>query len=285
MDAGDSQIVALLATDLKHSYEQLVSTYWHRLKAFILRHVGSPQDAEDIVQEAFVRAYYALEAYPEQRILALKVRPWLYKITWSVYCNHIEHSKLQDSVPLDASEDSVFLELQDDGHEQPEEAFETGERRRELIALVDALPQRYREVVSLQRDPGFVAQIFPGKRTHQSEIFPETEGFALPCAGKEAGHGANGFRFVRLKLIGSGGLIARFMPFLLVDERESAVSMSSRLPCTNRISHWPHGKKTGNQHQQDEERDQEKATPLAFPVTQLFGSEREFVVAGHVAGG
>jgi RNA polymerase sigma-70 factor, ECF subfamily len=149
MDAGDSQIVALLATDLKHSYEQLVSTYWHRLKAFILRHVGSPQDAEDIVQEAFVRAYYALEAYPEQRILALKVRPWLYKITWSVYCNHIEHSKLQDSVPLDASEDSVFLELQDDGHEQPEEAFETGERRRELIALVDALPQRYREVVSL----------------------------------------------------------------------------------------------------------------------------------------
>jgi RNA polymerase sigma factor (sigma-70 family) len=90
MDAGDSQIVALLATDLKHSYEQLVSTYWHRLKAFILRHVGSPQDAEDIVQEAFVRAYYALEAYPEQRILALKVRPWLYKITWSVYCNHID---------------------------------------------------------------------------------------------------------------------------------------------------------------------------------------------------
>jgi hypothetical protein len=85
-------------------------------------------------------------------------------------------------------------------------------------------------------------------------------------------------------LIGSGGLIARFMPFLLVDERESAVSMPSRLPCANRISHWPRGKKTSNQHQQDEERDQEKAAPLAFPVSQLLGSEREFVVAGHVAG-
>ena len=81
MDAGDSQIVALLATDLKRSYERLVSTYWHRLRAFILRQVGSPQDAEDIVQEAFVRAYYALEVYPEQRIMALKLRPWLYKIT------------------------------------------------------------------------------------------------------------------------------------------------------------------------------------------------------------
>ena len=149
MDAGDSQLVTLLATDLKRTYERLVLTYWHPLKAFILRQGGIPQDAEDIVQEAFVRAYYALEVYPRQRILALKVRPWLYKIAWSVYCNHMEHSKLRAAVPLDTSEDSVILELQDDGHEQPEEAFESGERRRELIALVDTLPQRYREVVRL----------------------------------------------------------------------------------------------------------------------------------------
>ncbi len=149
MDPGDADILALLATDLRHSYERLISTYWHRLKVFVLRQVGSPQDAEDIVQEAFVRAYYALEGYPAQRILALKVRPWLYKITWSVYCNYTERSKLQQSVPLDISEDSAFLELEADGHEQPEEAFENEERRRELIALVDTLPQRYREVVSL----------------------------------------------------------------------------------------------------------------------------------------
>ena len=91
MDPGDSDILALLATDLRHSYEQLVSTYWHQLKVFVLRQAGSPrEDAEDIVQEAFVRAYYALERYPAQRILALKVRPWLYKITWSVYCNYTE---------------------------------------------------------------------------------------------------------------------------------------------------------------------------------------------------
>lgn len=150
MDPGDSDILALLATDLRHSYEQLVSTYWHQLKVFVLRQAGSPrEDAEDIVQEAFVRAYYALERYPAQRILALKVRPWLYKITWSVYCNYTERSKLPQSVPLDTSKDSAFLKLEDDGHEQPEEIFENEERRRELVALVDTLPQRYRQVVSL----------------------------------------------------------------------------------------------------------------------------------------
>jgi RNA polymerase sigma-70 factor, ECF subfamily len=165
MDPGDADILALLATDLRHSYEQLVSTYWHQLKVFVLRQVGSPrEDAEDIVQEAFVRAYYALERYPAQRILALKIRPWLYKITWSVYCNYTERSKLPQSVPLDTSKDSAFLELEDDSHEQPEEIFENEERRRELVALVDTLPQRYRQVVSLHyfEDLGYqeIAEIF-----------------------------------------------------------------------------------------------------------------------------
>jgi RNA polymerase sigma-70 factor (ECF subfamily) len=149
MDPGDADILPLLATNLRQSYEWLVSTYCHRLKVFVLRLLGNPQDADDIVQEAFVRAYYALEGYPAQRILALKLRPWLYKITWNVYCNYLERSKLLPSVPLDTSEDSAFLDLEDDGHEQPEEAFANEERRRELIALVDTLPQRYRDVVSL----------------------------------------------------------------------------------------------------------------------------------------
>src|SRR5260370_14060932 len=144
MDSGDSDILALLATDLRHSYDLLVSTYWYRLKVFVLSRMGSPQDAEDIVQEAFVRAYYALERYPATRILELKVRPWLYKITWSVYCHFRERSKLPQLMPLDTSEDSAFLELEDEGHQHPEEAFENEHRSRELLALFDTLPRPYR---------------------------------------------------------------------------------------------------------------------------------------------
>src|SRR5207302_6548317 len=60
-----------------------------------------------------------------------------------------ERLKLQPSVSLDTSEDSVLLELEDDEQGQPEEAFENEERRRELIALVDTLPRHYRQVISL----------------------------------------------------------------------------------------------------------------------------------------
>lgn len=96
-----------------------------------------------------MRAYYALEAYSTQRIMALKLRPWLYKITWSVFCNYTERAKLQQGVSLDLSEESALLELEDDQYQQPEEVFEYKERRGELAGLVDTLPQRYRQIVSL----------------------------------------------------------------------------------------------------------------------------------------
>ncbi len=48
---------------------------------FVSRQGSSPHDAEDIVQEALIRAYYALGDYPEERVRALKLQPWLYKIT------------------------------------------------------------------------------------------------------------------------------------------------------------------------------------------------------------
>lgn len=140
-------IASLSLADLGLFYERLVAMYWHQMKAFVLRHIDNPQDAEDIVQEAFVRAYYALEGYPIEQIRTLKVRPWLYKITWNAYCRYTGRSKLPPSGLLNPLDDA--LEYEGMWHEQPEVAFEQTERREELESLVSGLPSRYRDVVSL----------------------------------------------------------------------------------------------------------------------------------------
>ena len=111
MDQSEDDLLSRLSTDLDPSFERLMLTYWHPLYAFVLRRVESQQDAEDIVSEAFVRAYLALKGYPAERVRSLKLRPWLYKITYNEY--------------------------------------ERAERRQELETLVEALPDRYREAVSL----------------------------------------------------------------------------------------------------------------------------------------
>ncbi|HLX39813.1 MAG TPA: RNA polymerase sigma factor [Ktedonobacteraceae bacterium] len=138
----------LLATDLNGYFGQLVLDYQHRLYTFALHQTGSAEDAEDIVQEALLRAYYALGDYPAERVRMLKLQPWLYKIALHVYYNRSRQLKLS-MVPLNVTEDSSLLDIEDDWHEQPEVAVEDAERVRELESLLATLPEQYRTAVSL----------------------------------------------------------------------------------------------------------------------------------------
>src|SRR5207245_4916500 len=80
----DSSLARALADDLDGHFEQLVRTYQDRLYGFALRLTDSRQDAEESTQDAFVRAYRALERYPAERRRELRLRPWLYQIAlWS----------------------------------------------------------------------------------------------------------------------------------------------------------------------------------------------------------
>ena len=148
MDQSDMSLPALLAMDLDRYFHQLVQAYRPRLYTFVSRQGSSPHDAEDIVQEALIRAYYALGDYPEERVRALKLQPWLYKITLNEFYNPARRSRLR-CVPLDLSEESALLEVEDDWREQPDVIVEGTERLRELEALVVTLPRQYREAVNL----------------------------------------------------------------------------------------------------------------------------------------
>jgi RNA polymerase sigma-70 factor (ECF subfamily) len=144
---GDEEhIRELLATDLDRSFHLLVFHTQQRLFAFALRYTGNRQDAEDIVQEAFLRAYHALADYPSERIRAMKVQAWLYKITLHIFYRH--RSSQPQSLPLDLSEESELLDLEDDEREQPERVLENKEDLLELEALLAQLPEQYRVAVS-----------------------------------------------------------------------------------------------------------------------------------------
>jgi len=149
MDHGNEQLAGLLAVNLDRHYEELVSLFWQQLSAFVLRRTRHFQDTEDIIQETFMRAYLALERYPTERIETLKIRPWLYKIAWSVYCSHAGRTKFSLMVPLDNPGDGLYLEPEEDQREQPEALYEQAEQRRELEVLIEHLPPHYRDMVSL----------------------------------------------------------------------------------------------------------------------------------------
>jgi RNA polymerase sigma-70 factor, ECF subfamily len=146
MDQDEDRLLVQLMTNVDRSFETLMTIYWPQLYAFVFRRTARQHDAEDIASEAFVRAYVALKGYPVERIRTLKLRPWLYKITYHEYCRYIGKSS-EPAVSLAYFEEGAAMEQEDE--QQPESIFESVERRLELESLVATLPERYREAISL----------------------------------------------------------------------------------------------------------------------------------------
>jgi RNA polymerase sigma-70 factor (ECF subfamily) len=73
----DARLIAGLADDLDGTFEALVRAHQDRLFTIAWRTGGDRHDAEELVQDCFVRAYRALATYPPARIRDLRLRGWL----------------------------------------------------------------------------------------------------------------------------------------------------------------------------------------------------------------
>ena len=140
-----------LSRDLDGHFEDLVVCFQDRLFGFAARSLGNARDAEEATQDAFVRAYRALEGYAPERRRDLHLRAWLFQIALNVVRNRVRRGRLAES-PLDADLESVVPANVVD--EQPELASVRAERVRELAAALRGLPERYAAAVSLRHVHG-----------------------------------------------------------------------------------------------------------------------------------
>jgi RNA polymerase sigma-70 factor, ECF subfamily len=150
-----SELQEDLARDLDAAFEGLVLAYQDRLFAFAFRLCASREDAEEVAQDAFVRAYRALKVYPPDRIRALALRAWLYQIALNVARNRFRR-KRRPMVSLDhgrRGDDGGFpkaIEPADDPEGRPDRRLEKRRARRDVASLVRALPDRYRAPIVLR---------------------------------------------------------------------------------------------------------------------------------------
>ena len=149
MKQEENEILRLLVQDLDHQFHHLVTLYQHRLYAVALRHMGNEHDAQDLVQEVFMQAYYALRRYPAQRIQSLYIQSWLYRILLNLFYNNRNRLALVPMIPLDLSEDGPHLAITNNEQEQPDQVVENREAIRELERFVHLLPERYRTAINL----------------------------------------------------------------------------------------------------------------------------------------
>jgi RNA polymerase sigma factor (sigma-70 family) len=82
-------LVILLATDLDSAFPAVVEQMGSKLFWGLRRICGDHQEAEDLTQETFIRAYRALESYEADRIRAMNLQPWIWTIAMNLGRNHL----------------------------------------------------------------------------------------------------------------------------------------------------------------------------------------------------
>ena len=136
------ELCARLAADVDVAFPDVVATHQDLVFGVALRVTRDDADAQDVAQDAFVRAYRALRRYPPDRVREMRLRPWLARIALNTARNSLrkEHSHADLD---DAAEAATPV----DG---PLKIAERNDERRMWARLLGGLPERYRLAVALK---------------------------------------------------------------------------------------------------------------------------------------
>lgn len=142
----DKHILARARRGELDAFEELVRQYEKRVYAVALRSSGSPEDAADITQEVFLRAWRSIESFRGDSGFST----WLFRITMNLCVDHARHKHAQPQTqPLVVGEEDAERPIPDTAP-TPEEHLENSELGRELAAALDEVSEEHRRIVLLR---------------------------------------------------------------------------------------------------------------------------------------
>ncbi|WP_149184004.1 RNA polymerase sigma factor [Streptomyces sp. TRM49041] len=151
-EKAEQQLTELLAVDLDAGFTELVRVHERAVYMFLLRVSGSATEAADLGQDAFLRAYTALQGYAPDRRRELKPRAWLMTIAANVWRNHVRTCTRRPA-PADVRVEDTADAWTDQGP-GPDERAALAEDRRRLVAALLELPEHHRTAVVLRHVVG-----------------------------------------------------------------------------------------------------------------------------------
>ncbi|MBZ4018706.1 RNA polymerase sigma factor [Streptomyces purpurogeneiscleroticus] len=136
-----------LATDLDSGFAELVRVHGSTVRTYLHRLSGSAADAEDLGQEAFLRAYKALRSYSAERCRELRPRAWLLSIATNVWRNDV---RTKSRRPVSAARLEDASDQWPEAGPGPEEVVARGAERERLGGALSRLPEHYRQAVVMR---------------------------------------------------------------------------------------------------------------------------------------
>ena len=151
--ALDKALVARFKAGDESAFEEMVARYWDRIYAMVLQLLRNSQDAEEVTQDAFIRAHRGLEKFRGDSSFST----WLYQIATNLARNRYWYwwrRKRDKSVsfdqPVGGESETTLAELFPASVETPEDVAVTNEFQERVSTAMELLNDKHREVLVLR---------------------------------------------------------------------------------------------------------------------------------------
>lgn len=152
-DASDLGLVRRVQRGERGAYDLLVLKYQHKVVKLVMRYLRDPADAEDVAQEAFIKAYRALPQFRGDSAFYT----WLYRIAINTAKNALaarDRNPVTYDLDVQGNDESTDMVARLKDPETPEGLALTEEIRTTVNAAISELPEDLRTAIVLRELEG-----------------------------------------------------------------------------------------------------------------------------------
>ncbi|TAL49675.1 MAG: RNA polymerase sigma factor RpoE [Methylovulum sp.] len=148
----DEELVLRVQQGDKKAYDLLVLKYQHKIIQLVNRYLKDPSEAQDVAQEAFIKAYRALGSFRGDSAFYT----WLYRIAINTAKNYlVSRSRRNSNYEVDIQDAEVFENApQLQGMETPERLLLNQDIVDTIKSAIDSLPEEMRMAIMLREFEG-----------------------------------------------------------------------------------------------------------------------------------
>jgi len=145
--ADDLELIRRFKAGDESAFSVIVSRYQRRLLQMAKVILNDEDEAMDISQEAFVKAYFNLKTFREDSSLYT----WLYRIVYNLCISHIRRKKIVSFISFDHHDEVMEFQSEEPG---PEKVYARRELMTAVTSAVNALPLKQRTVFTMKQVEG-----------------------------------------------------------------------------------------------------------------------------------
>jgi RNA polymerase sigma-70 factor, ECF subfamily len=152
-DTGDLGLVQRVQRGDKSAFDLLVRKYQLKVVKLVTRYLRDPSEAEDVAQEAFIKAYRALPQFRGDSAFYT----WLYRIAINTAKNAIVargRNPVEFDLDMQNVEESQAMQMRLADPETPESLLQAEEIRSTVNRAIEALPEDLRTAIVLRELDG-----------------------------------------------------------------------------------------------------------------------------------